>query len=282
MVFQRWFEQPRCANPVWSPMTDSALRTQTLEVVERRNGFALLSGAPKHMTAWLAAAPHRFTASLSVNGGANGTIVPSLERAREAFSSGPYKAMGEVGTQYAGLAPTDERLAPYWALAEALDVPVGIHVGTGPPTVGYMGADGYRARRHSPLSMEEVLVRHPTLRVYLMHAGWPMVDELLAMSYAHPQLHVDVGVIAMVLPRAELHGWLDGWLERIVRAGFRTRVPFGSGQMQWPAGIERAIDAIESAPFLSAPQKRDIFSHNAARFLRLSKEEIARHHRGGR
>lgn len=41
--------------------------------------------------------------------------------------------MGEVGTQYAGILPTDERLAPYWELAEQLDIPVGIHVGTGPP-----------------------------------------------------------------------------------------------------------------------------------------------------
>lgn len=278
MVFMKVLKNPSCANPVWSPRTDSALLAQTLEVVERRNIFALLSGEPKHMPKWLAAAPHRFTASLSVSGGANGTIVPSLDQAREALTSGPYKAMGEVGTQYAGIAPSDERLAPYWALAEQLDVPVGIHVGTGPPGVINLGAAGYRARLHSPLTMEEVLVKHPALRVYLMHAGWPMLDELLAMLYAHPQLHMDVGVIAMVLPREEFHAWLA----RIVRAGFHKRVMFGSDQMQWPGGIERAIDAIESAPFLSASQKRDIFYHNAARFLRLSEAEIARHHRGGR
>lgn len=98
------------------------------------------------------------------------------------------------------------------------------------------------------------------------------------MLYAHPQVHLDVGVIAMVLPRAEFHGWL----ERIVRSGFHARVMFGSDQMQWPGGIERAIDAIESATFLTATQKRDILYNNAARFLRLSGEEIARHHRGGR
>lgn len=133
-----------------------------------------------------------------------------------------------------------------------------------------MGASGYRARMHSPLTMEEVLVKHPALRVYLMHAGWPMLDDLLAMFYAHPQLHVDVGVIAMVLPRAEFHGWL----ERIARSGFHTRVLFGSDQMQWPGGIERAIEAIESAPFLSDRQKRDMVYNNAARFLRLSHEGL--------
>lgn len=50
--------------------------------------------------------------------------------------------------------------------------------------------------------------------------------------------------------------------------------------MVWPGTIERAIAVIEDAPFLTEGQKRDIFYNNAARFLRLSDEEIARHHGG--
>lgn len=41
---------------------------------------------------------------------------------------------------------------------------------------------------------------------------------------------------------------------------------------------ERAIAVIDEAPFLLTQQKRDIFYNNAARFLRLSREDIARHH----
>jgi len=52
---------------------------------------------------------------------------------------------------------------------------------------------------------------------------------------------------------------------------------WGSDQMVWPRTIEVAIKTIEDAPLLSAEQKRDIFYNNAARFLRLSKEEIAKH-----
>lgn len=43
-------------------------------------------------------------------------------------------------------------------------------------------------------------------------------------------------------------------------------------------GIEPSIKAIEDAPFLTRQQKRDILYHNAARFLRLTPEQIARHH----
>lgn len=52
---------------------------------------------------------------------------------------------------------------------------------------------------------------------------------------------------------------------------------FGSDQIIWPGLIDAAVRSIEEAPFLTPEQKRDIF-YNAARFLRLSREEIARHH----
>jgi predicted TIM-barrel fold metal-dependent hydrolase len=53
---------------------------------------------------------------------------------------------------------------------------------------------------------------------------------------------------------------------------------FGSDQMMWPETIGIAIETIETAEFLTNEEKRDIFYNNAARFLRLSEEEIARHH----
>jgi uncharacterized protein len=56
---------------------------------------------------------------------------------------------------------------------------------------------------------------------------------------------------------------------------------FGSDQMVWPGTIERSIQVVNDAPFLSAGQKRDILYNNAARFLRLDSATVARHHRGG-
>jgi predicted TIM-barrel fold metal-dependent hydrolase len=54
---------------------------------------------------------------------------------------------------------------------------------------------------------------------------------------------------------------------------------FGSDQGNWPGVIEPSIEIIEEAPFLTEGQKRDIFYNNAARFLRLSDEDIAAHHK---
>jgi predicted TIM-barrel fold metal-dependent hydrolase len=120
----------------------------------------------------------------------------------------------------------------------------------------------------NPLLLEDVLLKHPKMRVYVMHAGWPMADAMVALMYAHPQVHVDTAVIGFTQPRAEFHAYL----KRLVEAGYGKRIMFGSDQMVWPESTDVGIAAIKEAPFLSAEQKRDILYNNAARFLRLAKE----------
>ncbi len=278
--FMEMSKNPTCANPVWSPETDEELMRRTIEIMDRRNIIAVLSGPSTLVAKWREAAPARFIPGLAFSAASDTPFSAAVDVSvtpdalRRMVESGAVEVLGEVINQYAGLAPDDERMAPYWALAEELDIPVGIHIGPGAPGVRYLNSPGYRARLHSPLALEEVLVKHPKLRVYIMHAGFPMIDELLAMLYTHPQLHVDIAVIAFTRPRAEFHRFL----RRIVEAGFVKRVMWGSDQMVWPGVIEPSLAAIEEADYLSEEQKRDILYNNAARFLRLSEAEIARHH----
>jgi predicted TIM-barrel fold metal-dependent hydrolase len=98
-----------------------------------------------------------------------------------------------------------------------------------------------------------------------MHAGWPFLDEMLALLFSHPQVYVDVSVISLSVPQPEFYRYLRS----IVEAGFGKRVMFGSDQGIFPEAIELAIVSIEKAPFLTAEQKRDILYGNAARFLRI-------------
>jgi predicted TIM-barrel fold metal-dependent hydrolase len=250
-----------------SATSDTALMRQTLEIMERRNIIGVISGS--RVGAWMATRPNRLIPANDLGSR------PPVDSLRAWLRSGRYAAIAEVAVQYGGMEPDDPTLRPFWALAEELEIPFGIHIGTGPVGAAYFGPfPQYRARLHSPLLLEEVLVRHPRLRVWIMHAGWPMLDDLLAMLWTHPHLYVDVGVLTWALPRKEFHRYL----QRIVEAGFGKRVMFGSDQMIWPETIEMAVESIESAPFLTADQKRDILYNNAARFLRLSPQEIARHH----
>ena len=261
---------PECDDPVWSPETDQALMEATISIMERRNIIGVVSGLRRD--AWQAVVGDRIIPGNRVF--MNLRPAPPVDFLREQIEAGAFRVFGEVTIQYAGIEPTDPEFEPYLALAEEMDVPMGIHVGPGPPGVPYLWAPNYRARLHSPLLYEDVLVRHPNLRLYLMHAGWPMLDDLLALLWAHPQVYVGVGVISWGLPPAEFHRYL----RTIVEAGFGSRVMFGSDHMVWPGALEFAIDNIESADYLTDAQKRDILYNNAARFLRLSDEEIARHH----
>ena len=191
-------------------------------------------------------------------------------------SAGRLAAIGELNPFYGGIRADHPSQAPLFALAETLGVPVGFHIMPGgPPGAIYsLGMVKVRVANANPRQLEEVLVRHPRLKVYIIHGGWPYVDDLKAMLYAHPQLYVDISAINWALPAAELHSYLKS----LINAGFGDRIMFGSDQMVWPETIEVAVESVHSAD-LSVEQKAAIFYDNAARFLGLSDKEIASHKR---
>lgn len=268
--FLAWSKKPPCADPVWSPATDDALRRETIGLLKRRNIVGVLSGTAELVARWREDAPDRFLSGLAFQIGRDAVGPDDL---KALHANGRLDVLAEVTNQYAGIAADDPRFDPFLAAAEQLDIPVGIHIGPGPPGAANLFPH-YRAGLHSALQLDEPLRKHPTLRLYVMHAGWPLADDLLAVMWAHRQLHAEIGVIVWALPEPEFYRYL----QRIVEAGFGNRVMFGSDQMVWPGVIDVSIERIERAPFLSEQQKRDILYNNAARFLRLSQAEIDRHH----
>jgi predicted TIM-barrel fold metal-dependent hydrolase len=230
-------------------------------MLERYNIRAVTSGPWENVRKWRARARERIIPASSL-----GLPAPfNPDDVRALVKSGEVTVFAEVTTQYAGLAANDPALEPMFALAEELDVPVGIHIGLSAAGVPALMLKSYRASQSRPLALEPVLVKHPKLRVYVMHAGWPMLDETIHLLWSFPQVYVDVGVINWAIPRKEFHFYL----RRLVEAGFGKRILFGTDQMVFPDAIPIAIESIEKADFLSAEQKRDIFYHNAVRFLRL-------------
>jgi hypothetical protein len=253
-----------------SPGTNDSLRLLTIAALKQYNVYGVTSGDIETVRQWKQEAPDRIIPSVYWDFNSalrRGLTVDSLEKL---FKSGEFKVFGEISIQYEGIAASDTAFDPYLSMAERLDIPVGIHIGCGPPGAPYMNTPNYRARLHSPLGLEEALIRHPKLRVYAMHAGWPMLDDMIAMLYTHPQLYVDVAGICFMIPRKEFYFYL----ERLVNAGFGKRILFGSDNMIWPGAIQTGIQSINQAAFLSEGPKRDILFNNAARFLRLSEKEI--------
>ena len=261
---------PDCDTWVLQSENDEALLRETLEVMERRNIIGVVSGLPEMLAVWKATSPERIIAGHQFNIGREIDVTPEMLRQR--FEAGAFEVLAEVTNQYSGSGPDDSRFAPYWAMAEENDIPVGIHIGGMPPGSAHMFGDA-RISLGDPFLLEEVLVKHPKLRVYMMHAGYPHMAKTIAMLRQYPQLYVEIGVLPVTMPRAEFHAFL----ERLVQAGHGDRIMFGSDQMIWPGLIEASINAVEVAD-ISKTQKRDIFYNNAARFFRFDDEMIARHH----
>ena len=261
-----------CERPMFAAASDDDLREKTIAALDRHDvRRAITEGPVELVAAWRKAAP--------------GVIVPGvafgkarekpIEEMRRLHAAGQLAVFGEVYIQYRGHRADDPRYEPYFALAEELDIPVGIHLGEGPPAAArFPGYETYRASLTSPFQLEDVLRRHPKLRIYVMHYASPLVDEMIAMMFTHPNLYVDVACNNWAFPRAQFHDAL----KRMVDAGLVKRILFGSDQMYWPDAIGEAIRSIETAPFLDESQKRDILYNNAARFLRLSDAEIAADH----
>ncbi|GAB4251147.1 MAG: amidohydrolase family protein [Ekhidna sp.] len=198
-----------------------------------------------------------------------------IDELREMHAKGDLHAIGELNPFYGGITADHESQIGFFDLAEELSIPVGFHVMPGGPPGGiyHLGMSEVRVKNANPRQLEEVLVSHPKLKVYVMHGGWPYLEDMKAMMYAHPQLYIDIAAIDWILPQKELHNFLKG----LIDSGFGKRIMFGSDQMVWPETIDIAIEAINSADFLTLEQKEDIFYDNAANFLELSSEQISKH-----
>jgi len=101
--------------------------------------YAVVStGDTTNLDRWIARAPTRFVPGLSW--GPDRPLPPiALLRARHA--AGRLAFLGELGPQYAGMLPSDSVLAPYFAVAEELDIPVLLHMtAVGGTAKGYTAA----------------------------------------------------------------------------------------------------------------------------------------------
>ena len=259
---------PYCERVPAKVKKDEDILKLTLEAIEKFNIVkAVISAEDTNIVyAWKRRAPEKFLSGIIIAH----PITSDIDLIRKEIKSGNIKILGEITTQYSGLFPDDPVLAPFFDLAEEFDIPVQIHTtGSGGPSSTFSIQAG------NPLHLENVLRNRPGLRIYLENGGWPFTAEMAALMYRYPNVYADLSTYTWIMPRSTFYKHL----KELIDMGLSNRLMFGSDQMMWPEVIEIGITAIQEADFLSEEQKRDIFYNNAARFLRLSKEEIEAHHR---
>lgn len=266
---------PNPATGQMSPKTAEEHMTRSLEIMRKRNVvLGVVSGASvSAVERWHAAAPDRVLRGIGVDDPSEFMKPEELDRL---FREKKLDAFGEVAAQYAGYSPSDPAFDAYWTVAERHGVPVGIHTGGGPPRTPYTCCPKFRLKLGDPLLLEDLLVKYPQLKVYVMHAGGFFPQNALMLMTMYPQVYVDIGALSWTPIAGDL---LEPFLKEAKRRRLLDRVMFGSDQMHWPEAIALAIDRVNRLDFLTVADKQDIFYDNAAKFLGLTAEEIARHHR---
>lgn len=278
------------------PVIDMHMHSQTEIWADRRpcfpqpcEGLESLVTDPNELRPAALAAMDKYNVVLAVVSGGRDTVLPWTESAQDKFMTGisisrpddigyaelkslldsdRVQVLGELGLQYAAIPIDDASVNPMLALAHKLDIPVLVHV------AGLGGSPDFPVHLGNPLRLAKVLRRYPGLRVYIENASWPFLEEVTSLMYQYPSVYADISTILHVIPRPVAYKYLQGLIDN----GLGKRLMYGSDQMIWPEVIGVTIKAIEDADFLTEEQKRDILYNNAARFLRLSPEQIAEHH----
>lgn len=273
-----WIDGPEGANgwstedctPKLYPSKPGEYLKDITDEMKRLNVTAVVFGDAASVARYEELAPGRVIPGTGFSAGPNAP--PQAEQLRMlevAFTEGGFKVMGEIGLQYQSISPSDMSVDAYFALAERLDIPVAIHMGSGGSGRANVTMPNFRASMGDPFLLEEMLARHPRLRVQVMHGGYPLIDNMLALLQANSHVYVDMAGVIWSYPIYEV----NRYIERLVKAGFGDRLMFGTDQLLWPGLMAYSIGIIQNADYLTGEQKRDILYNNAARFLRLDREK---------
>ncbi|HVE61016.1 MAG TPA: amidohydrolase family protein [Chitinophagaceae bacterium] len=245
-----------------------AHRTATFAAFKKYNIVkAVVSGNPESVEQWVAK-------------DSNGIVIKGLlmftptdygmdtVKFEQMIKDKKIEVYGELAPYYAGASLSDSVWQPYLRICEKYDIPVAVHTGGGEPKGTYSWSPKARLALGDPYLIEDVLVKYPKLRIYMMHAGgedWPE-HGIRLMAY-YPQLYTDLAVMLWVEPNTQRY--IKEFLRNAKHAGYLNRVMFGSDQMIWPYAIEKSIRFLNSLDFLTKKDKEDIFYNNAARFLKM-------------
>lgn len=255
------------------PKNQAAMQVEWAELQQHNVVLAAASGPQDFLDAWAAANPTELLLGPifpCIDGKnpvffrhqcfADGADFPDIEWLEQQYNAGRFGVMGELYNQYAAVPFDDPRMEPYYEMAERLGIPVAFHTHSAPPLTAQQCCPDFRISNGNPLLLENVLVKYPKLKAYIMHANPLVYPEVLDLLVQFPKVYVDVSPWQMAYTRKKFHRLLQEYAD----AGLTGRIMFGSDGSNYA----KAFAAYESAEFLNEKQLAGIFCENAARFLR--------------
>lgn len=248
------------ANGTKSPTNNQAHQQALIDLMDQYQiEYAMLSATLEGHAAWEGL-------DKRIIPGFEDDYFPEIEKFEQLIKEGTIQVFGELQAVYHGTSLADSIYAPYLTLCEQYDIPVAVHTGTSRPGLASSCCPNYRIPKGSPYELEEVLIRYPNLRLYMMHAGAEFNRDAIMLMYQYRQVYADLGALLWIEPLTQQ--FAIEFLQLAKTAGFLDRVMFGSDPMTWPEAIPQSIEFLNSLAFLTKAEKEMIFYTNAKNFLK--------------
>ncbi|MGB5417812.1 amidohydrolase family protein [Algibacter sp.] len=245
-----------------SPKNADAHLAKTIAVMDKHQiEYAVVSGSIESVEKYILA-DSRF-----IPGYMDEEELISVDKFEELIIDGKIKVFGEIAGVYFGRTLNDPIYAPYLQLCEKYGVPIAYHTGGGPPMTPYSCCPKFRISLGDPFLIEDVLVKYPKLKVYLMHGGEVFFEHAIRMLSLYRHLYIDLGVLLWVDPI--VNDYAIRLLKLAKKAEVLDRVMFGSDQMVWPEAITKSVEFLNSLEFLTEEERKMILYQNAKTFLKL-------------
>ncbi len=154
--------------------------------------------------------------------------------------------------------PGDPIMEPVYELCERYNRPIIFHA-------GLSWEPDAPAKFSHPLNFEEVLIRHPKLRICLAHFAWPWVRELVMLLIKYPNVYTDTSLLYVDSPEEQMLELFTKdmgpmWFER----SFPNQVMFASNGPRFRAfKLKRALDKVPMRDLA----RENLYYRNAFRFL---------------
>jgi len=161
---------------------------------------------------------------------------------------------GHLYPHWFGLAPDDRRFYPFYAKACELDVPIMMQVGH---CLDYQ-RDKIFHSVGKPLTLENIAIDLPEVKLIGIHLGWPWAEEMIAVAYKHANVYMAGDAYAPKhWPKEYVH-FINTWGQ--------DKCMFGS---DWPViDPERAVDEVDALE-LRPEAKEKFVRTNALKLFKL-------------
>jgi uncharacterized protein len=191
--------------------------------------------------------PERFIGGVGVDPFKGMDAVREIERCVRDYG---FK-MAKIVPYAHGIPANDRRYYPIYAKCVELDIAIWTQVGH---TATMLPSEPGR-----PIYLDTVALEFPELRILAAHIGWPWTEEMIALSWKHPNLYIETS--------AHPPNHFQPELLRFMKSFGKEKVIFGTDYplLSW----KRCVADLEK---LDLPEEsmRNFLSGNARRALKLA------------